>query len=878
VNRLAAILLLALAVASPALAGGPALLWRSGQPYVWPDGGAAIPYNPDRGPLGTIPADEMPAYTADAFGRWEAIPTATAAYVNAGFLPEDVDETNFGPYFSSAFPDGLSIVVYDEDGSIFDLLYGPGSAILGVSAPEWGNAETGEIQESLAFFNGRWLLEGLLSEEDFFGVLVHEFGHYVNLTHTVVNGQIALNVDATGPSPHDTFPPESLYLRIETMYPFKFINGGDETPHPDDVAAFSSLYPAPDFHATTGSITGHVYGPDGIAPLTGVNVIARNIADPFDDAVSGLTSSLTVNFSRTDPFTGAYTLNGLTPGETYAIFIDELESGRFLPPPLNPLPGPEEFYNGENESSDPDTDDPAVFTGVTVTAGEPAEGVDIVLNRLPPGPLPLGDDSSIPLFPRFPVSFCGHEYDLLWVNANGTITFGQDSPIWLEKPFNMLAGPPRIAGLWDDLNPTTRGLVSFDETPNAFTVRFEDVPEWRQKGANSFEITLHRASRRLDLSYGGLTAPDGMAGYGCGGFITSGREKEIDLTELKRTSEGTVNGRNETALYEWFLEGENDLENSSVSFTLPDAFKDSREPNDTIQKATRVQLPFDSSSLFTEIAANGSDVDTFRFRAEAGKTLIAETRPGNPMDTVLGLFDVKTGELLAVADDGGRGLLSRLVYPVAEDGLYAVAVSTYPDLELDGGGEGWGRYVVTVRTVDDVLLEMGDDDSMEIELETFTFPFQGEEWTSFWLNSNGNLTFGQLDPFGFDESLDAFLEGPPRIAPLWDDLSPDQGGTITLERTADSLTIRFLDVPEYFEPFGNTFAVTLRASGEIVLQYEETAGNDGLVGITGGNGADDPGATDLSETDDLSAAGTTYELFGVGELDLDSRTLVFRAP
>jgi hypothetical protein len=72
--------------------------------------------------------------------------------------------------------------------------------------------------------------------------------------------------------------------------------------------------------------------------------------------------------------------------------------------------------------------------------------------------------------------------------------------------------------------------------------------------------------------------------------------------------------------------------------------------------------------------------------------------------------------------------------------------------------------------------------------------------------------------------------------------------------------------------------VTLRASGEIVLQYEETAGNDGLVGITGGNGADDPGATDLSETDDLSAAGTTYELFGVGELDLDSRTLVFRAP
>jgi hypothetical protein len=180
--------------------------------------------------------------------------------------------------------------------------------------------------------------------------------------------------------------------------------------------------------------------------------------------------------------------------------------------------------------------------------------------------------------------------------------------------------------------------------------------------------------------------------------------------------------------------------------------------------------------------------------------------------------------------------------------------------------------------VDAVLLEMGDEDSFEVELETFTFPFQGEAWNSVWVNSNGNLTFGRSDPFGFDESLDAFLEGPPRIAPLWDDLSPDQGGAITLERTPDSLTIRFLDVPEYLEPFGNTFAVTLRASGEIVFAYGETGGNDGLVGITSGSGADDPGAADLSETGSLSAAGTTYELFGEGELDLDGRTLVFRAP
>ena len=84
-NRRAVILLLALAVASPALAGGPALLWRSGQPYVWPDGGAAIPYNPDRGPLGTIPADEMLAY-ANALVR----STRPDAEETPGFVRENL--------------------------------------------------------------------------------------------------------------------------------------------------------------------------------------------------------------------------------------------------------------------------------------------------------------------------------------------------------------------------------------------------------------------------------------------------------------------------------------------------------------------------------------------------------------------------------------------------------------------------------------------------------------------------------------------------------------------------------------------------------------------------------------------------------------------
>jgi len=341
-RSLLGLVVLFLGLAAPADAGGPLALRASGQPFRWPNGGLMIPFNPDQGGLGPLNNAQAIAQTTAAFAAWEAIPSASATHVNAGTLAVDVDETNFVPFLNATAPDGLSAIVYDEDGAIFDLLFGPDSGVLGFAGPEWLNPATGEIIEGFSFMNGGSLLGmNAFPVAEFLSVQVHEFGHYQNLAHTVVNGQAAGFGDTTGPTPFDTFPrPASFANRIETMYPFLFVNGGMATPHADDIAFFSFLYPEPTFASSTGTITGRIRAPNNTTPVTGVNVIARNIANPYDDAVSAISSDFAVSYAPGQPFVGVYTLRGLTPGASYAVFVDTILEGGFSTPPRSPLPAP----------------------------------------------------------------------------------------------------------------------------------------------------------------------------------------------------------------------------------------------------------------------------------------------------------------------------------------------------------------------------------------------------------------------------------------------------------------------------------------------------------------------------------------------------------
>jgi hypothetical protein len=300
---------------------------------------------------------------------------------------------------------------------------------------------------------------------------------------------------------------------------------------------------------------------------------------------------------------------------------------------------------------------------------------------------------------------CGRRYDEVIENANGTLSFGAPNPGFAESAAGFLAGPPQIAGAWDDLNPIAGGAVFFNESPLEFTVTFESVPErtgsFTGTGSNTFSITLKRIFSQIEIQYGELTMRDGLAGVSCGGAITSGFEPPTDLSEQ---ADSRISLLFKPAVYERFIAptptspgSPNDLASLTLKFTPTTPYSDAwSEPNGTLRRATRIVLPFDSIPVqrFTEIGHDG-DVDFYRFTAKQGEVVVAEILTSQ-LDTVLGIYNRDSGALLAVDDDSGPGPLSKITFTVPADGEYAVAVSTFPDFEFKGISTGTGRYVLRV--------------------------------------------------------------------------------------------------------------------------------------------------------------------------------------
>ncbi len=387
--------------ASAAQAAGPLYLTQGDNPQplrwntangpipVWTDGGEAYAYDFD-GVTPFITIERANEITQYAFDQWNAVSTSTFEAQVAGSYADatqgaisDITGANAHEVYTAENGYGFW-VNYDTDGSIITDFFGAGPSVLGIAFPEWADEQTGEIIEATAVLNGNAIWEGDPNGDEFAGVFTHEFGHAINLSHSQVNGDLIYSrsyhnrhAGAKGCGP---FPSMSSFEEIETMFPFiavyqDGVGAAVSTVNlTDDKVAISNLYPTEAYSSDYGSIAGTLYLKDGKTEYSGINVVARNINDWYADAVSAMTGDQTQGQIGPD---GRFTINGLTPGEKYVVYITDIWQGGYPTTPM-PIVSQGEYWNS-NESNDPVADDVCEATPILASAGGAARA-DIVFN------------------------------------------------------------------------------------------------------------------------------------------------------------------------------------------------------------------------------------------------------------------------------------------------------------------------------------------------------------------------------------------------------------------------------------------------------------------------------------------------------------------
>jgi len=168
-------------------------------------------------------------------------------------------------------------------------------------------------------------------------------------------------------------------------------------------------------------------------------------------------------------------------------------------------------------------------------------------------------------------------------------------------------------------------------------------------------------------------------------------------------------------------------------------------------------------------------------------------------------------------------------------------------------------------------LALGDDAHLGITLP-FPFPYYGRTWTTAFVNSDGNLTFGEGESASTDRSLGRMLSGPPRIAPLFADFDPSVGGSVTTQTEADAFRVSWTNVPQFGRTDQNSFQVTLFRDGRIQFSYGTLGtGIDGVAGIAPGRYEGGYTPLDIANAAGAISGGALAEGFRLqNELDLVS--------
>jgi hypothetical protein len=214
-------------------------------------------------------------------------------------------------------------------------------------------------------------------------------------------------------------------------------------------------------------------------------------------------------------------------------------------------------------------------------------------------------------------------------------------------------------------------------------------------------------------------------------------------------------------------------------------------------------------------------------------------------------FDV--GQIAVLMDEGDLAL------PRNPMDLQGSALRFSPTAD----GYAVSRLDLPLETAAGTRLGLTDDDSEQVSLG-FAFPFFGRSYSEMFINSDGNVSFGEKDDASTARNVGRLVNGPPRAAPLLADLDPAVRGAVSVLAQRDHVTVTWEAVPQYGRVDGNTFQVTLWADGRTDFLYGPAVSasiDEGVVGIGPGAARGVLTAVDFSTAVQVSGPGALAESF-----------------
>jgi len=451
--------------------------------------------------------------------------------------------------------------------------------------------------------------------------------------------------------------------------------------------------------------------------------------------------------------------------------------------------------------------------------------------------IPAGDDSSLgPYDLGFTFDFCGQEYAQFYVNSNGQILFGEGAFTLANASIPDPALPNNfVATFWDDLDHSAGGAIyyrTYGQAPQRYTViEWHDVPRYGTEGGLTFEVVLYEGSNEIVVQYSSLR---GSAGDGSG--ATVGLENASGTDGVEYLYNGTGSGfplHDGLALRltppRGFVPGEH-----SISFAVqvePEAVPGSGITNTVIvddgegatyerQAVTILQGPDLSPSvkLADRTEASGGDMLRYSIRLINQGTVSADdVSVVDPLPAGTSYVDGTAWGGATYDPEANSIRWSGPVVPWSGSG--------YTWMDSDEGGVPYEWIDATSGEV----IPPADDASRGPYPLGFAFTFYDQEYTEFYVNTNGQVLFGEGSSSFGNECIPSLGTPNNYIAAFWDDLASNQGGEIyyaTYGRAPDRYAvIAWEGVPRYGGSGILSFEVVLfEGDDSILFQYRSMLG------------------------------------------------------